>query len=309
MSLKTVFRNLRSVSLFAVPLSLGAMIGQLTIVWESLAGSVPESLCALIAGLAGGTWLGIRISQGLVPPGLAHAESSETRTKGHTAIQSLLSGVLSAAALIFVWILPSLLSTSISAGTRPAMHWQLPDVLAYTIAALTILIVTAVWQTWYRVHRRLAHGIDNSDAADCRPFAGWTAAACGAALLLVHSSFTVPLAATVSGLFVCSVVAVHLSCHAGVTEKRAAPQETMPSPGTSPAVITSDQSQALPPMLIPFVRWTCGLGFGIAAAGALEMLTWLMPASLPVVLLTAVATAVLLRLLTTQWILRLVPAG
>ncbi len=301
-----------TVSWIASAIVVGTVLGQLFATWLSLCGTSPVSLAALAVGFAAGVvladwavrFVGQASSQPLSSRFVGQASSLptdvETNLPQNTQHEERrLEAHATAPALVALcWLTPVLMNATLLAGCETiGAGWPLSSMLIMLFPAIVVAIVTACAGVFFR-------------AINPRPEVAWINSALvgsiGAALVMVNVWCMWPLA-VVSSIAVCFAVLSRLLVHdtsalrvwlGKEAEPRAIALANTPSSPGAPGSATF-----FPYLEKKDLRESGSLLIHFAAVGVLivavsEIMTRLMPGSLPLMLATVSIAASGLLLLT-----------
>ncbi|MCA9061262.1 MAG: hypothetical protein KDA85_22265, partial [Planctomycetaceae bacterium] len=305
MTFRHILQSLSNLIRLVIPAGLGAMISLSAVQWLGVAGTTPASLAALIAGFCGGILLANSLRVMVI------AEGGISARAGWAMHERLVAGSLTLLVLLSSWSFSWLFSMFLDIGALLTAEFGMPSFVGFLPIAACLATLTAIMHLWSVVGGRQLDIIDRSrgDDATVMTIPGL---AIGAVSLLLHVWWTMPLAVTVSGW-----VAVAIVCRIGLEWKRKVKPQTFSSGGEPTGAVAFDCigrtergfSGFQRDLTDGIIRWMIGIGFGLTAVAAVEWLTRLMPASLPVGLLTAAVAGSLLWLADRTIVRRLVPRG
>lgn len=275
----------------------GAIIGQLIATWVSLAGTSSWACITLCTGLIAGTLFSRAAGHSVVPFRVVPT------TSGGDLTGLTVSVLFSAVVVLLAWLVPGLLSSSLSFGGQmfgtsglapsDASEWTAVAALIFPAAVMGAVLGCVL------IHNHICLPARLPDAGHT-----WFWGSIGLLTLLLHVNNTFPLAVSASVL---TAAACLFSLIAGL---RAVP---FPSWMVSSAEASgSDLNDVgLNPLPIPARKRTAmilsSFSAGLTIFSISSLFTFLMPLSLPLVVLTSVLTAGLLMILTRQVVAAVLP--
>ena len=273
-----------TVSWIASAVVVGTVFGQLFATWLSLCGTSPVSLAALAVGFAAGAvlaeWASRFVGQAFsLPIFSSETPPRDTQPEGRT-----LKAYATAATLVALcWLTPMLMNVTLLAGCETiGAGWPMASMLTMLFPAMIVAIVTASAGTFFQ-------------AMNPKSEAAWVdsalVGATGVVLLMVNAWLMWPLALASS-----SAVWVAILSGLLVSVKNTQP----PSRAASAPGLVAIHSPETP---IHFAA------VGVLFVAVSEIMTRLMPGSLPLMLATASIAGTGLMLLTHPRILRLLTPG
>jgi len=268
---------------------VGTVIGQLFATWLSLCGTSPVSLVALTIGFAAGAvladWAGRFVGQTFSLPTDAGTNLPQNaQQKGLRLKAWATTGTLVAATLVALcWLTPVLMNATLLAGCETiGASWPLAATLTMLFPALMVAIVTACAGVFYRAIHPKSEIAWNDSAL---------VGAVGVVVLIFNVWLVWPLAVA-SSAAVCLAVLSRLFVNDN-SENPASRAASAPSQTINPRAETPIHFAAA----------------GVLIVAVSEIMTRLMPGSLPLMLTTVSIAAAGLLLLTHPRMLRLLTPG